>query len=205
MEKGFYHLCKTENFTQLKEWLKKNHKKLNSPNVAGYTILHEASYHGNVKGVKLLLKYRTNPNIQNRDGRTALHRAVVHGHEECVKLLLKHGGDPNIQNMDGRTALHWPSYWGYTEIIKLLLVYGANPNIKNKDGETAFDVAKNKECKEILQNWKTYLPEWNRYTTAKYYPIEFNQVAFAWLSSSNLPKDLRYLVLPDLAEKWKLK
>ena len=97
---------------------------------------------------------------------------------------------------------------GFCDVMKLLLKYGADPWLQHYyDNDNALTYASkstNRELAKILVNWKTYLPKWNRYTTAKYYNPEFNEIAFAWLSSSKLPKDLQYLVVEKMAEKWKL-
>ena len=170
----------------------------------GDTILHIASQKNHIKYVKLLLEYKANPNTQSDNTCSALNCASGKGNTECVKLLLKAGADPNLCDKHGQSPLLASVFHNNVESIKLLLEYGANPYLQSNSGVTGFDVA-NGKCMVVLENWKTYLPPWNRYTTAARYPIEFNKLAFAWLSSSKLPRDLRYLVLPKLAEKWKLK
>jgi ankyrin repeat protein len=59
--------------------------------------LHIATYKGDVKRVKELLKKGANPNAKDKDGRTPLHAAAYEGHVDVVRLLLEHGADPNIQ------------------------------------------------------------------------------------------------------------
>ena len=182
----------------------KHKADLNIQDNWGIAALYWASRNGHAECVELLVEAGADLNSQNRNGATALHMASFWGRCECMELLLERGANINIQDKWGETALHWTLRANHIKYAKLLLRYGADPNLQNTHGKTVIDMA-NGELKKVLKNWKTYLPPWNRYTTAKYYPVEFNKIAFAWLSSSKLPKDLRYLVLPKLAEKWKLK
>ena len=148
----------------------------------------------------LLSKYACNSQVKN----AAFIEASMNGYTQCVNVLLKHGADVNVCDKKGKTALMRASKYNlHLKCVKLLLKNNADISMMDVNGKTAFDVARNQECKYLLK--KDSLPRWNRYTTAKYYPIEFNKIAFAWLSSSKLPRDLQYLVLPVLAEKWKLK
>ena len=194
--------CERGDVAQVREQLEAGADP-NMKDSGGNTALHYASYHSHVKCAKLLLKYKASIDLQNKYGNTALVWASRDARVECTELLLKHKADPNIQNVVGRTALHEASRYGHVECVKLLLKYGADLNIHDIYGNIALHFAIG-ECIGVLINWKTYLPPWNRYTTAARYPDEFNKIAFAWLSSSKLPKDLRYLVIPVLAEKWKL-
>ena len=194
--------CKRGDITLLKERLEAGADP-NIQDMWGDTVLVWASCYGYIGCVELLLKDGADPNLQNSWGETALYLVTRKGHADCVELLLKNGADSDIQNEDGYTALSWACRNGYAKCTELLLKYGVN----FKTRFTALEMVAldgHIVCVEILKNWKTYLPPWNRYTTAKYYPIEFNEIAFAWLSRSKLPKDLRYLVLPKIAEEWKL-
>ena len=145
------------------------------------------------------------PNQCDDNGRTALYTAAEYGHAKCMKVLLKYGADVNIRNSYLATALHVACHGRKVNCVKLLLEYGADTKLLDWYHRSVYDVSLYRNCKEALENWKTYLPKWNRYTTAARYPVEFNEIAFAWLSSSKLPKDLKYLVIEYMAEIWKLK
>ena len=153
---------------------------------------------------KLLLKYGADPDTVGYQGCTVLMKSF---NFDVSEILLKNGADPNLQDRYGYTALKRMTQKGLCDVMKLLISYGADPWLRDNRNRNALGYAaqsNDRELAKILVNWKTYLPKWNRYTTAARYPIEFNKIVFAWLSSSKLPKDLQYLVLPKMAEKWKL-
>ena len=56
---------------QLKEWI-----NLTSRGEEGFTALHYASFHGNIKILKLLTKYGANINVKNKQDINLLHVAA---------------------------------------------------------------------------------------------------------------------------------
>jgi ankyrin repeat protein len=50
------------------------------------------------KCIKLLLKYGTNPNIQDNLGNTLLHIAINYRNLSCIKILLDYRTNPDILN-----------------------------------------------------------------------------------------------------------
>lgn len=70
----------------------------------GHTPLLVAAYHGHQRIVKLLLRYKANPDQPAKDGATALIAASSAGQMVCVKLLLKAGADPRRRLEGGETA-----------------------------------------------------------------------------------------------------
>ncbi len=164
------------------------------------TALIYASLTGNIKIIKLLLEHEgINVNLQAQNGRTALMCASQYNYIEIIKLLLEHESiNINLQNNYGDTALMWASKKGYVEITKLLLNNGA---IVPSNASYSDDI------NEVLTNWKTYLPKWNRFKTYKYYPKEFNNIAMLWLlickRKNFVSKDIKLLMIEYLAESWK--
>ncbi|XP_057301292.1 ankyrin repeat domain-containing protein 40-like [Hydractinia symbiolongicarpus] len=75
------------------------------------------------------------------------------GEVDTALNLLRSGADINSQNkMNGWTCLHWAAKRGHTALVKILMHNGGDADLKNFKGETAYDIALNKELKEILFN-----------------------------------------------------
>ncbi len=168
----------------------------------GRTALIIASNNNYKEIVKLLLDNETiNINLQDNAGGTALIYASVNNYIEIIKLLLTHKTiNVNIQSNRGKTALMYASYnINNIKVVKLLLAKGA----------TTIPVNNNylKKINEILTNWKTYLPRWNRFNTYKYYPEEFNDIVMLWLlickRKNFVSKDIKLLMIEYFAESWK--
>ena len=64
--------------------------------VKSMTGLMIASWHGNIKIVKELIKAGADVNARLADGRTALILAIEQGQSQCTALLIKAGADVNI-------------------------------------------------------------------------------------------------------------
>ena len=112
------------------------------------TLLHRASYRGNVKFVHLLLERGANINARNKMGHTPLHR-VLFGFDDdagasyfdTIQLLLDHGADVDALDNTQSTPLHVASENGHTKAIQLLLKYGASVHFQNHVGQTPSQVA----------------------------------------------------------------
>ena len=71
------------------------------------TALYFAAFNNQVEVIKVLLKWKADPNVQNweYDQETPLHAAAAKGHAEAVTALLSAPNiDLTIQNADGKTA-----------------------------------------------------------------------------------------------------
>ena len=178
MEKGqeLLDACLESDFEKCKKLLENKDLEINEQYyptmcVCRWTALGMASYNGDIKICKLLLKYdEINVNTIYDEGVSILN-AIYLGHHELVKLLLAHGA-----------------------IVD--------------ESDTIFDCDFDEDMMKILDNRKSYLPKWNRFTTAKFFPKEFNELAIAWLMCSKrlkLPKDMCYLIVEYIAEVWKFK
>ena len=97
-------------------FLKKNENTLNDQQ-----LIYNAE-HGNLRGVRTLLRAGANVNAQQNDGATALYMANKNGHVEIVNALLTNNKvDVTLQDIHGVTALWMASSMGHVEIIKVLL------------------------------------------------------------------------------------
>ncbi|RAP29495.1 hypothetical protein DID76_03965 [Candidatus Marinamargulisbacteria bacterium SCGC AG-414-C22] len=102
----------------------------------GRTSLHMATYFGNTRAVKLLLKEGSNVDIEDDGGCTALHFAAYFGYTDIANLLIKAGAIVNIANSRGMTPLHEAVKKGELETTKFLLESGADINLKDSWGCT---------------------------------------------------------------------
>ena len=109
----------------------------NNTDQEGNTVLMIAAELGQVKLVKLLMKYGANINQQTHIGTTALLLASHEGHLDIVRTLIKDDAEINIRNVRGSTALMAATIKGHIHIVRLLLENGIDPNIKNMEGNTA--------------------------------------------------------------------
>ena len=75
---------------------------------------------------------------------------------ENIKLLLDNGADIDFQNNNGLTALMFVVKQNSIIGTRLLLKFNPNFFIKDKNGRTVFDLARNKEIKELLSKAMRY-------------------------------------------------
>ncbi|XP_046851771.1 ankyrin repeat and zinc finger domain-containing protein 1-like isoform X2 [Xenia sp. Carnegie-2017] len=71
------------------------------------------------------------------------------------------------QNFQNETVLHVASRLGETEILKILLDNGANPTVKNAKGRVPYDVATNKETRNVFRRFMAVYPEKYDYNEAR--------------------------------------
>jgi ankyrin repeat protein len=109
------------------------------------TLLHQASFDGNVKVAQLELG--ANINARN-EGHTPLHRVFdrldddygAHNFD-TIQLLLEHGADVDTLDDAQLTPLHVASDYGSAKATRLLLEHDANVHLKNNKGRTPSRVA----------------------------------------------------------------
>ena len=106
----------------------------------GDTALIIAAQCNQLETVKLLLKRKADPRVQNELGCTALHAAARNGHLEVARLI----GNCNVLNVcdnAGHTALH-DSVWNcHDSVARLLVEAGASTRTTNKTGDTPLTTA----------------------------------------------------------------
>ena len=76
-----------------------------SSTVTENTALHLSAYNNQIEVVKVLLKWKANPNAQDWNENTPLHEASERGHTEVITILLAANNiDITITNENGKTA-----------------------------------------------------------------------------------------------------
>jgi ankyrin repeat protein len=101
-----------------------------------YTLLHRASYCGQLDVVRLIVNRGADIYIRDVNNNTALHLAAASGSVDIIKLLLDKGMSVNLTNTTGSTPLHISAEFGHLESTKVLFERGAAINNTNKYGNT---------------------------------------------------------------------
>ncbi|OQE22870.1 hypothetical protein PENFLA_c012G01874 [Penicillium flavigenum] len=124
------------------------------PNHSGRTPL---SYHNDIPVMKQLLAHGADPDFSDIVGNRPLMAFILRGNYEAVELLIDHGADPTykVEDESNYTYLHAAAMIGHPDILKLLLNYEADIGAQIDDRSTAWDLATNKECRQILSQWAT--------------------------------------------------
>ena len=93
-------------------------------NQDGLSVLALASYFASVDCVKLLIKYKADPNSKGTDGSTPLLLAVFEGHTGVVQMLTEGYGDELDQTIalsQNTTALYLACQENRVDMVQLLL------------------------------------------------------------------------------------
>ena len=96
---------------------------------------------GNLDMIKLLLRYKADPNLKNVTDETALTVAVRNNKIGLAQTLLTHGADVNIQDFDYDTPLIIAIEKNNFAMAQLLVKYGAQKNFHNISGDTVLTIA----------------------------------------------------------------
>ncbi|CAG2054641.1 unnamed protein product [Timema podura] len=101
------------------------------------TALHIAVKEDFSKIAELLLKFSSNPNIQDADGNNALHLAILNDSFDCLKEIISGTrtnwleNAVNQFNFEGFAPIHLAVKIGHIETITALLGAGADINLKD--------------------------------------------------------------------------
>ena len=87
--------------------------------------LFNASWYGDLKGVKSALKHGADVNAKDVYGKTALMHASAMGYPEIVRFLLDHGANINQQSDYNETALMVALEENHPDIAEILRSRGA--------------------------------------------------------------------------------
>ena len=85
--------------------------------------------------------------IANNSGASPLH---ISSDIEIASKLLNSAANPNAMDQNGNIALHVAVKGRHKEWAKLLIYWKGDPHVSNKNGKTPFNLAKDKEMKNIL-------------------------------------------------------
>jgi ankyrin repeat protein len=105
------------------------------------TLLHIASFCGQVEVVRLLLDRSADTNMRNANNDTALHCAAHLDNVAIIKLLLAKGISVNATNTQQNTPLHIAAVRGNLEATIVLVERGAALNSVNVNGYTPLMLA----------------------------------------------------------------
>lgn len=87
-----------------------------------------------------------------RNMNSSIFKSAYEGNAKEVEGYLDRG--VNIDSKEnGNTALHYAAQNGHKEVVKLLLLRNANSFLYNNEGRSSYDIAKNKETKEIIKKY----------------------------------------------------
>jgi ankyrin repeat protein len=107
----------------------------------GNTLLHIASYYGQVEIVRFLLERSADINIRSAVNNTAMHFAAFTNSAHVITLLLDRGASVKVTNTQGSTPLHFAALSGSLEATKTLIKRRAALDRPNKMGDTPLMLA----------------------------------------------------------------
>ena len=114
----------------------KNHSlnidDVTAKNNEGLTALHQATKHGDINAVSILLQKQIDVNAQTDDENrcTSLHIAAQKGDHNIATMLIQAGAYVDACNGDGKTSLYLTAQNGEKEMTELLLRKGADLEIQ---------------------------------------------------------------------------
>jgi len=97
--------------------------------------LHYAIELKNIKIIKMLLQYGSNPNTTDKFGHNSLHLAVKTRSYEICKIIIEYINDINAKYNTGETALHIACNLQLLNIVSLLLEHKINVNAQDYSHE----------------------------------------------------------------------
>ena len=112
------------------------------------TPLIIAAYNGNLKAMKILLRY--NADIEARgtikskeviEGCTPLWAAAAAGHLDAVKLLIEQNAEVDGRTSRNSTPLRVAAFHGHHDIVRCLVENGADVNARNNVDSTPLIIA----------------------------------------------------------------
>ena len=104
---------------------------------SGLTALLNATQHGLLEAVTLLLDHQADANLADNHGVTPLMCSWVADRGlEKAKLLLAHGANPNAQDDRGETLLYLATQGEKYDLVALMLEQHANQSLAVTGGET---------------------------------------------------------------------
>ena len=119
-------------------------------------VLGEASLHGHIIIVDLLINEGCSTNNADAESYTALHHACHKGHLAIVKSLVAAKSDLEASGPQGKTPLHLAAQVPHKNVVMLLLQRNANVNARDDNSQTPLHISAaqgNVEmCSYLLEN-----------------------------------------------------
>lgn len=97
--------------------------------------IHYAINLKNIRAIKLLLEYGSNPNIPDINGYNSLHHAIYSRNPEICKLIIKYISDINSRCNTGETSLHMACNLQLLNIVQILIDNKIDLDIQDFDHE----------------------------------------------------------------------
>jgi ankyrin repeat protein len=114
--------------------------------------LLQAANEGNLREVRMALKYGASINCRDSKGRTPLMLAVINNRFDVMKDLVIHGAHIEAKTYDGdRSAFLWAVFLGNERIVQFLYANEADINEVNNRGDTPLIIASYMGYGNILQ------------------------------------------------------
>ena len=121
---------------QVAEWI-------NTPSKTdqGFYPLHYASFHGNIKMIKLLVKHGANIKAKNKMGINMMHVAAQGDQAYSLTYFYKQGLGVNSVDDEGSTPLHWACFAGSDTASYYLQSWNCHVNARDAVGNTPLHLA----------------------------------------------------------------
>eukprot|EP00730_Choanoeca_flexa_P015779 TRINITY_DN7322_c0_g1_i4.p1 TRINITY_DN7322_c0_g1~~TRINITY_DN7322_c0_g1_i4.p1 ORF type:complete len:611 (+),score=120.14 TRINITY_DN7322_c0_g1_i4:20-1852(+) len=130
-----------------------------SPTSSPEQQLYDACVKGDLAAVWRLLEVDSDtPRIGDDTPLAELHHWTMHACKLAINRLVEDDLNP--------TPLHVASRKGYLDIVKTLLEHQADMTLLNSKKQTAYDVAKNKETRNVFRRFCSAFPEAFDYASA---------------------------------------
>ena len=97
--------------------------------------LHYAIQKKNIKVIKKLCEFGSNPNILDNAGYNSLHQSIFTRNYDIIKLILKYIASIDIRTNTGESTLHLAVNLKLTKIAELLIENNINLNIQDLSHE----------------------------------------------------------------------
>jgi ankyrin repeat protein len=136
---------------EVKAQIEKDPSLVRGTNSEGVTALMVASRTANLPMMRLLIRYKADPNAKLTNHFSILHGAMLLDSAEVVTLLIDSGSDVNAQDDSGFTPLANAIEKGKNNHLQLLLARGANPDLQTVQGDTLLLIAAEADNRVAIQ------------------------------------------------------
>ncbi|CDW85828.1 dhhc zinc finger domain containing protein [Stylonychia lemnae] len=121
---------------RLKYWI-----NTHSKGEEGFTALHFASFHGNIRLIKYLLENGADPSQSNKQGINMLHVAAQGDQPASLYFFKQLGIDIDSRDKRQSTPLHWAAFSGAELALSYIVAWNPDINAVDSKGLTALHLA----------------------------------------------------------------